>query len=346
MNTTWLYSSLNALKEPVSDIMDGIAVRGLRVDFGDVIAVRDIDLDIEKGQIFGLIGPNGAGKTTLIKVMTGLLDPTYGTVTVGGFNVEEHAADMHRMLGFMPDFPATYDDLTTFEFLDVFGIAYNLPVDERRERIDMYLALTDLAQKRDSLVGTLSRGMKQRLILAKTLLHDPDFLLLDEPASGLDPVARIEMRNVLKKLGKTGKTILISSHILTELADFCTSVGIMELGRIVISGTIDDIRQSLVPHETVIIELAEGEGDEAESTGAVNTESGSAAVARILEECPGVQSFSVDGSIVMVQFQGNIKARAELLGALTAGGVLVAQFYSRKENLEDLFMKVGARGVM
>jgi len=330
-SSSWFNSSFSVWKEPVSNTMDGIKVRGLRVDFGDVIAVRDIDLDIEQGQIFGLIGPNGAGKTTLIRVMTGLLDPTYGTVTVGGFNVRYHAAAMHRMLGFMPDFPATYDDLTTFEFLDVFGLAYGLTADERRNRIDMYLELTGLAQKREALVGTLSRGMKQRLILAKTLLHDPDFLLLDEPASGLDPVARIEMRNVLKKLGKTGKTILISSHILTELADFCTSVGIMEQGRIVISGTIDDIHDRLVPHETVIIELP-GSVDET--------------VSRILEEYPGVQSFSVDGSIFTVQFQGDVRARAGLLGALTAGGVPVAQFYSRKENLEDLFMKVGAREVM
>jgi len=213
--------------------------------YGDLKAVDSLSLQIQAGEIFGFIGPNGAGKTTTIKMLATLLVPTSGFIRIAGINPEEQPRAIRKMIGYMPDHFGVYPDLSVWEYLDFFGGAYKIPSYKRALYIDDVLELTDLTIKKYELVESLSRGMKQRLCLAKTLLHDPAILLLDEPASGLDPRARIEIRELLKELKKMNKTILISSHILSELSDFCTSIGIIEKGKLVVSGSIAEIEAKI-----------------------------------------------------------------------------------------------------
>src|SRR5215475_10093673 len=208
-------------------------------------AVVDLNLEIGRGEVFGFIGPNGAGKTTTIKMLSTLMLPTEGALTVGGFDVIKQPHEVRRLIGYMPDSFGVYDDLLVWEYLDYFAALYKLAPADRTRAIKDVLELTDLGVKRNAQVMSLSRGMKQRLCLAKTLLHDPEVLLLDEPASGLDPHARIEIRELIRELCRMGKTIIVSSHILTELADFCTSIGIIEAGRLLTSGRIDEITARL-----------------------------------------------------------------------------------------------------
>src|SRR5262245_42776669 len=224
-----------------------LEVSKLRVDYDSFTAVSDLSFGIEAGQIYGLIGPNGAGKTSTIRVLATLLEPTQGDIRVDGVDLRDHPEKVHGLIGYMPDVSPLYDDLTVEETLHVFASAYRIPLAGRAEAIEQVITLCDLGAKRNWYVSTLSKGMRQRCLLAKTLLHDPKLLLLDEPANGLDPMARIELREILKSLAKMGKTILISSHILTELSDFCTAAGIMEKGRMVASGRTEEIAQALSP---------------------------------------------------------------------------------------------------
>ncbi|MEJ7638559.1 MAG: ABC transporter ATP-binding protein [Singulisphaera sp.] len=219
-----------------------IRVRDLRVDYDDVCAVRDLSLEVGPGEICGLIGPNGAGKTTTMRAMLGLIEPTFGEIELDGVDMRERPRDACRLVGFMPDFPPLYDDLKVWEFLDLFAASYFVPRPERPATIGRHLELVGLTEKRDAMVVGLSRGMRQRLMLAKTLIPGPRVLMLDEPASGMDPRGRIDLKNILKALGAEGKTVLISSHILAEMTEFCTSVAIMERGRMVVSGTIEDVK--------------------------------------------------------------------------------------------------------
>ena len=218
-----------------------IQIENVTKYFGELKAVDSLNLHIREGEIFGFIGPNGAGKTTTLRMLATLLRPSSGSIRVAGLNPETEPAEVRRIIGYMPDQFGVYPDLAVWEYLDFFGAAYRIPPDQRPRLIDDVLELTDLTGKKYDLVEALSRGMKQRLCLAKTLLHDPALLLLDEPASGLDPRARIEIRELLKELKKMNKTILISSHILAELSDFCTSIGIIERGQLVVAGSITDI---------------------------------------------------------------------------------------------------------
>jgi len=233
-----------------------IRTRDLRVDYEDVAAVRDLNLDIHRGEIFGLIGPNGAGKSSTIRVLATLQQPTYGEVRIGGVDVIDDPRSVHRLLGYMPDMPPVYGDLRCWEYLDLFAAAYFIDRRHRRMRVGECLKLAGLEAKRMAMAGTLSRGMKQRLTFAKTLLADPQVLLLDEPASWLDPIARIEMREVIKELAERGRTILISSHILVELSEFCHSVGIMEKGVMVEGGRIDEIAGRLRQTRRLLITFA------------------------------------------------------------------------------------------
>jgi ABC-2 type transport system ATP-binding protein len=306
-----------------------IRLAGLRVDYDDVTAVRDLSVEIRRGEIFGLIGPNGAGKTSTIRVLATLLEPTYGEVEVAGLDVAEHPEAVRRVLGYMPDQPPVHDELRVEDYLACFAAAYELPPDRRRERVEASLRIAGLETKRRSLAGTLSRGMKQRLVLAKTLLHDPQVLLLDEPASGLDPTARIELRELLKGLGREGRTVLVSSHILTELSDFCTSIGIMEKGRMVVSGPIAAIAARLAPHRLFAVALAGPDPRAAE----------------ILRSAPGVASVEGAEAAFTVSFTGTDGEAADLLAALVRGGVRVVGFAERKMDVEDIFVQVGARGV-
>lgn len=233
-----------------------IRTRDLRVDYENVVAVRDLNLDVHRGEIFGLIGPNGAGKSSTIRVLATLQQPTYGEVRVGGIDVLDDPRSVHRLLGYMPDMPPVYSDLRCWEYLDLFAAAYFIDRRHRRARVEECLKLAGLESKRQAMAGTLSRGMKQRLTFAKTLLADPQVLLLDEPASWLDPIARIEMREVIKDLAERGRTILISSHILAELSEFCHSVGIMEKGVMVECGRIEEIAGRLRDTRRLLITFA------------------------------------------------------------------------------------------
>src|SRR5438067_1512980 len=222
-----------------------IQIRNLRKEYKDLVALRNLNLELESGDIFGFIGPNGAGKTTTIKMLATLLTPTAGTAYVDGVDVVRYPEQVRAVVGYMPDFFGVYDDIKVWEYLDFFAAAYRIPKEKRPHIIDDVLTLTDLNVKKDAYVESLSRGMKQRLCLAKTLVHDPKVLLLDEPASGLDPRARIEIKELLKELKAMGKTIIVSSHILPELADFCNKIGIIEQGELVVSGEVQAIMQQL-----------------------------------------------------------------------------------------------------
>src|SRR5690606_17732344 len=232
-----------------------VEIENLYVSYGKVLAVKGVSFEIPKGEVFGFIGPNGAGKSTTIKVLATLLKPDAGKVRIGNIDVPRHPMVIRRHIGYMPDFFGVYEDLTAHEYLHFFAAAYQLSRLERERTIRDVLALTDLTEKRDEPVDGLSRGMKQRLALARVLLHDPDLLLLDEPASGLDPRARIEVRELLKALKAMGKTILISSHILHELAQLCTRIGIIEAGEMVAEGSLEEIYQQLSLLRVVHVQL-------------------------------------------------------------------------------------------
>ncbi|MDZ4817037.1 MAG: ABC transporter ATP-binding protein [Verrucomicrobiota bacterium] len=233
-----------------------VEIKNLGVKYGKFVAVKDLSFNIEKGSVFGFIGPNGAGKSTTIKVLATLIKPSSGTATIDGMDVTKHTQDIRRRIGYVPDFFGVYEDLTVNEYLHFFAAAYRIPRTDRDSIIDDVLALTDLTVKKDAGVDGLSRGMKQRLGLARVLLHDPDLLLLDEPASGLDPRARIDMRELLKELTKLGKTIIISSHILSELAELATQIGIIEAGELIAEGNLNDIFKQLSVRRIVHVQLS------------------------------------------------------------------------------------------
>src|SRR3984957_7702689 len=229
--------------------------------YGEFVAVDNLSFAIGKGEIFGFIGPNGAGKSTTIRFLATLLRPTSGEGRVAGFSVTTEPMSVRRVIGFMPDDFGVYDGMKVWEFLDFFAVAYEIPRSYRKKIIGEVLDLLDLTHKREDFVNGLSRGMKQRLCLAKTLVHDPPVLILDEPTSGLDPRARLEVKALLKELRRMGKTILISSHILSELADCCTSIGIIERGQLLMSGPIDEVYRRI--HRNRIIEIKFIDGMEA-----------------------------------------------------------------------------------
>src|SRR3990172_7021592 len=235
-----------------------IKIRGFTKRFDHFVAVDGLDLDIEQGDVFGFIGPNGAGKTTTIRFLATPLKPPAGQAWINGYAISNQVDHVKRSIGFMPDTFGVYDGMKVWEFLDFFATAYGLPRSKRRGLIEDVLDLVDLTQKRDTLVNGLSRGMQQRLCLAKTLVHDPPVLILDEPASGLDPRARLEVKALLKELRAMGKTILISSHILSELADCCPSIGIIERGKLLAAGPITTIQRQLNPHPRLPIRILEG----------------------------------------------------------------------------------------
>src|SRR6516162_7670396 len=224
-----------------------IEVHHLRKEYDQTVALENLHLEIPEGEVYGLIGPNGAGKTTLIRVLATLLEPTYGQVRIGGIDVLEEPLRVHPLIGYMSDFFSLYDNMLVWEYLDHFARCYGIAPRRRDRLIDEVLQLVSLQVRRDAEIKTLSSGMRQRLCFAKTLLHEPRVLLLDEPASGLDPAGRLEFRELLKQLHSMGRTVLISSHILTEMADFCTSIGILEQGQLLASGRVTDILQQLQP---------------------------------------------------------------------------------------------------
>jgi len=301
-----------------------IEVENLTKSYEGHWAVRGVSFSVGEGDIFGFIGPNGAGKTTSIRIISTLLDPTSGSVRVGGRSVTGEAEAVRRLIGFMPDNFGVYERITVWEYLDFFAAAYGLDRRPRAAAIEGIMELTDLGSLRDRLTGELSKGMRQRLCLAKTLVHDPKVLILDEPANGLDPRARIEFRGMLKELRSMGKTILISSHILTELSDICTSVAILEKGKVVASGPIDRIKQALQPGLAFRLEVLGG-GEPARPA---------------LEGLPNIGAVSVEGDVIRFQFTAGREEVPALVSALVSRGVKIIGLQEEKTDLESLFMRL------
>jgi ABC-2 type transport system ATP-binding protein len=301
-----------------------IELTGFGKDYGDFTAVQSLDLKIEEGEMFGFIGPNGAGKSTSIRFLATLLRATRGDGTINGYSVSNDPMNVRRSVGYMPDAFGVYDGMKVWEFLDFFAVAYKIGRTERKRVIRDVLELLDLTYKRDDFVNGLSRGMKQRLCLAKTLVHDPPVLILDEPASGLDPRARVEVKALLKELRRMGKTILISSHILTELADCCTSIGIIERGQLLMHGPIDEVYRKITGNQVIHATIGE------------NLDAGLS----IIRSNPDVRDVQVDGSKIMIEFTSPEHNPATLLKSLVENNVEVKNFGSKEPNLEDVFMMV------
>jgi ABC-2 type transport system ATP-binding protein len=301
---------------------------GLVKRYDRTLAVAGVDLDIAEGEIFGLVGPNGAGKTTTLRILATLLEPTAGDAEIAGWSVRRNPNEVRRVLGFMPDVFGVYDDMRVWEYLDFFARCYGLTAPSRKRVIGDLLELVELADKRNSYVQGLSRGMQQRLCLAHALVHDPKVLLLDEPASGLDPRARVELRELLRELRTLGKTIVISSHILPELEELCTSVAIVDRGRVLASGRIADIEQRLRVGAVLRVRvLADGEALEA----ARDWFAGQPDVAASL--------ILPDGTVEL-GFRGDEAGAAALLRAAIAADVPIATFSRAASDLEELFLQV------
>ncbi|TWT79113.1 putative ABC transporter ATP-binding protein YxlF [Planctomycetes bacterium CA13] len=302
-----------------------ITLEGFGKDYGDFTAVDSIDLQIEAGETFGFIGPNGAGKSTTIRFLATLLRASRGRGEVAGCDVMGDPVGVRQAIGYMPDNFGVYDGMRVWEFLDFFAVAYRIGKTERKNIIANVLELLDLGHKRDDFVNGLSRGMKQRLCLAKTLVHDPPVLILDEPASGLDPRARIEVKALLKELRKMGKTILISSHILTELADCCTSIGIIERGQLLMSGPISSVYRQIRRNRIIEIEFF------------ANQDAGLS----ILRSCPALRSVEQEPEgRVIAELDGDDEVVASLMEQLIREGVRMRSFNDRDPTLEDVFMTV------
>ena len=309
-----------------------VETRGLVKRYGEHLAVAGIDLAIGPGEIFGLVGPNGAGKTTTMKILATLLAPSAGEALVTGIPVDADPIEVRRRIGYMPDFYGVYDDLRVWEYLDFFARCYGIAPARRATMIGELLEIVGLADKRDSYVETLSRGMRQRLCLAHTLVHDPALLILDEPASGLDPRARVEMREILRELRLMGKTILVSSHILPELGEMCTGVAIIDQGRVLRSGSIDEIERSLRATALLRIDIL---GDEAAVTAAGEWLGTDARVGDVLP------AQGHDGSARLeVAFDGTDEDQATLLRDMIAAGHRVVGFAQATSDLEEIFLKV------
>ncbi len=307
-----------------------IHIRHLTKSFGPLTAVSDLSLDIAPGEVFGFIGPNGAGKSTTMKILACLLRPDSGEARVGGLDVRTDGDRIRQMLGYMPDFLGVYDDLTVDEYLQFFAAAFKIQRKRRRSIIDSVLQLTDLTEKRHAMVSSLSRGMQQRLGVARVLIHEPKVLLLDEPASGLDPRARIEMRGLLQELGRMGKALMVSSHILSELAEMCTSIGIIERGRLLYAGSIQEAYAKTRPGEQIDIRL-EGDG-----TGVAMAKAALLADERVTS----VTIDEASSATLHVALTPGEHTHHFLIERLLGAGVRIAAFTPREVRLEDAFLKL------
>ena len=307
-----------------------LQVKGLTRVFGDLKAVEDVTFSIDAGTIFGFIGPNGAGKTTTMRILATIDLPSTGDAWVGGYSVTDHPDKVRPLLGFMPDRYGTYDDTTVWEYLDFFARAYGLAGRERTARIDSVMEFAGLTELRERFTSSLSKGMQQRVALGRTLLNDPKLLILDEPADGLDPRARIELRELLRALAHQGKAILISSHILTELSELCDACAIIERGKLLASGNIKEIVAGTGRGAELAIQLVPEEALEVKLT----------AAERLLLEQPGVKAVTFTGTTLRVKYEGEEKDAARILQALVSGGFLVCGFRSTSANLEDAFLSV------
>ena len=326
-----------------------IEIRGLRKVYKDLVAVKNLDLELNAGDIFGFIGPNGAGKTTTIKMLATLLLPSAGTAFIDGIDVIKDPDHIRGIVGYMPDFFGVYDDIKVWEYLDFFAAAYLIPRNKRPGIINDVLALTDLTVKKDAFVESLSRGMKQRLCLAKTLVHDPKVLLLDEPASGLDPRARIEIKELLKELRSMGKTIIISSHILPELADFCNKIGIIEKGEMIISGDVKEIIREVSGKHALELRIFRDEqvglsNFEQENLNLQTSPSQLKAI-ELLAKIPNIEDIRLKDGLIQMSWQGEPNGEWVVLKMLIENDLRVLSFSSPPTDLEDVFLRV-TRGIV
>ncbi len=301
-----------------------IEIRKLRKEFGGTVAVDDLSFDVKAGEIFGFIGPNGAGKTTTIRILSTLLDPTSGEARIDGACVQNQVEEVRRMIGYLPDSFGVYEGITVSEYLDFFAAAFRISGPARQKVVKDVMELTDLGHLSDRLVSQLSRGMKQRLCLAKTLVHDPKVLILDEPASSLDPRARIELRALLKELRGMGKTIFISSHILAELSDFCTSVGIIERGHLLFLGSVSEVQERCSAVSHVEIRL-HGEHPEAVD---------------LLQTHPKVGSVEAEGARLSFEYRGKPEEFHEVVKVLVDHRIPILTIHEETRNLERLFLEI------
>lgn len=304
--------------------MDILEVTNIRKEFGTVVALNDVSFSLGRGQVLGLIGPNGAGKTTLLRILATVLRPTSGSVQMLGCDSARQYLDIRRHIGYMPDFFNLYNDLTLRECLEFFATAYEVDDELIPQRIDEVLDYVELEDKRNEFIRHLSRGMVQRMGVAVLLVHDPDVFLLDEPASGLDPRARIQLRVVLRKMSDEGKTIIISSHILTELSGLCSHVALMNNGDIVMQGAVDEIQKKVFRSKKLCISVLQDVEH----------------AVRLIEQFPNVNVGSVEGNEITVEVNATEVELADLNAHLVAKGVRVFGFSELKTDLEDLFMKV------
>jgi ABC-2 type transport system ATP-binding protein len=299
-----------------------IETHDLTMKYGELFAVKALELDLQKGDVFGFIGPNGAGKTTTLRMLATLLRPSFGEILIDGVNAVENPLAIRGKLGYLSDNFGLYDDLKVWEYLDYFCGAYQVP--DGRQRVDEVLELVQLGHKAGELVGKLSRGMRQRVGIARMLVYEPALILLDEPANGLDPIARVALRDLLKTLRDRGATIMVSSHILSELSDLCDTVGIMEVGRLVVSGSIEEILNRTRTQFSLILEtLAPPEK-----------------AREVLQGAAGVADVRLEGGRLLMSFTGKREDLPALHKRLVEAGVPVVAFFPKAENLEDLFMRL------
>ena len=307
------------------DAAPALKIENLRVDYGDLTAVDDLSLTLDRGEIFGLVGPNGAGKTSTIRVLASLLEPTYGEVQILGHDLFEEPEKAREQLGYMPDLAPVIPNLKVWEFLDLYAHSHGLEGSERKNRVDYCLEKVKLSDKRDAMGRALSRGMTQRVVLAKTLLHNPKLLLLDEPASGMDPIARRDMRLILQEIAADGASIVVSSHILSELSDMCTSVGIMHKGELLrygsMAGTIESIQTENVAVRIELIDSTE-------------------AAAGWLETHQAVDQIVIEGQRITFNFTGDKQDQSALLSAMIAAELRLVSFSPRETGIESVLMKL------
>jgi ABC-2 type transport system ATP-binding protein len=301
-----------------------IETKNLTKNYGTLTAVDDLNLTIKDGDIFGFIGPNGAGKTTTMRILVTLLEPTRGTAFINGLDVTKNGKKVRRLVGYMPDFMGVYDDLKVFEYLEFFAAAFGIERKKRKSIVEGVLELTDLESKKSATVDSLSRGMQQRLGLARVLIHDPKVLILDEPASGLDPRARIEIRELLRELKRMGKTIMISSHILSELEEICDHVGIIEHGRLVFSGTLEEIRPRLGIESKVRVRVADHQDKAIE----------------LLSALPQVRQVQALGNEIAVTFHEGKHANGIVARTLVNANLDIISIQPERLKLDDAFLQL------
>ncbi|MBE5947443.1 MAG: ABC transporter ATP-binding protein [Lachnospiraceae bacterium] len=304
-----------------------LRIQNLRKRYGNTEVLKGINFEVQTGEVFGFVGQNGAGKTTTMKIMTGLLAADSGSVEFNGVDLLFNTKYMKKVIGFVPDYFGTYNNLKAIEYMEFFASMYGLHGKEARGRCMRMMDMFMIGDKAETYVDNLSRGMQQKLCMARALLHDPDLLVLDEPTSGMDPQSRLEVKNLLKELGKTGKTIIISSHILPELSEMCDTIGVIEKGEILFQGSMDEIVTAVNVSNPLTLRILDN----------LDT------AVKMLREHPLTKSMAIDGKDIQLSFKGDANAEAELLEQMIANGIKVISFGRKRDNLETVFMRITSK---